>query len=318
MKERPLLRWRFISAAVILAILLALLWLDYQVGPPGAWLTPLLLAMALAAAQELLDMTSGRGLRPVGWTVYAGVTMVVLAATLPSLLSRGNGDAPSLETAIDAHFGLLGLPFAALAVGIALVMLGEVVRYQQPGEVLASVAFSIFVLVYVAVPLSFLAALRFLGDGQLGDGQLGHGQLGMAALLCMLLVVKLSDTGQYAWGRMLGRNKLAPRLSPGKTIEGAVGGLLTACPVAWLSLTFLVPLLAPRAKLEIAWWEAILFGLLVALAGMLGDLGLSLVKRDTGRKDSSRWLPGLGGVLDVLDSVLLAAPAAYFWWVLQL
>ena len=305
-----MLRWRLISAALILAVVLALMWLDYAVGPTGAWLTPLLLVMALAATQELLDMTGGAAedgkprLRPVGWTVYGAVAMVVLAASLPPTLHDASGDSTSAVG--DERFAL-GPPLAALMAGIALVMFGEVLRYKQPGGVLSSAALSVFIAAYIAVPMSFLAGLRFLGGNQLG----------MAALVCAVLVVKCSDVGQYAFGRTLGRNKLAPRLSPGKTIEGAAGGLATACVVAWLGLTFLVPLIAPDAGIIIPWWQALLFGVMVALAGMLGDLAVSMIKRDTGRKDSSRWLPGLGGVLDILDSVLLAVPAAYLWWSLR-
>jgi phosphatidate cytidylyltransferase len=310
-----LLRWRFISAAVIVAVVLALLWLDYAVGPTGAWLTPLLLALAVAAAQELLDMGGARDLRPAAWSVYAAVTMVILAACLPPLLhelqdtgAAARGGLPVVPAApAAAGFAVLGLPFAALSLGVALVMLGEVLRYRGAEMSLASAALGVLAVAYLGATMSFLAALRYLGGNEQG----------MAALLTAVLVVKFSDTGQYAFGRLLGRRKLAPRLSPGKTIEGAVGGIVTACAVAWLSLTWLVPLIAPRAALVIPWWQCLIFGVVVALAGMLGDLSMSLVKRDAGRKDSSRWLPGLGGVLDVLDSLLLAAPAAYFWWVLR-
>jgi phosphatidate cytidylyltransferase len=308
-----LLRWRLISAAVILAALFALMWLDYAVGPTGTWLAPLLLLMALASTQELLDMTSGpeghvgeQTIRPVSWTVYCAVTMVVLAATLPPILQLAALSSPQ-AIAPRADLAMFGLPLVALMTGIALVMFGEVWRYRQPGGVLASVALSVFIVAYVAVPMTFVAGLRFLGGNELG----------MAALLCAALVVKCSDIGQYAFGRALGRNKLTPRLSPKKTIEGAVGGVIVACAVAWASFTFLVPLIAPGSNVKIPWWQSLLFGVLVALAGMLGDLAVSIIKRDTGRKDSSRWLPGLGGVLDILDSVLLAAPAAYLWWVLR-
>lgn len=303
-----MLRWRIISALVILAVLLTLLAVDYQVGPTGAWLTPLLLVLALAATQELLDLLGERGWRPVAWTAYAGVGLVLLAACLPSTLQSARSAAPAASALPVADVAPFGWPLAALVIALALVFVGELARYQRPGEVLTSTAMSVFTVTYIGALMSFLAALRFLGGNQWG----------MAAVVMTVMVVKLSDVGQYAFGRLLGRNKLAPRVSPGKTIEGAVGGVVTACAAAWLGFELLVPRIVPGAKPGmISWSQCLLFGLAVALAGMLGDLAVSMVKRDVGRKDSSRWLPGLGGVLDVLDSLLMAAPAAYFWWLLR-
>jgi phosphatidate cytidylyltransferase len=102
---------------------------------------------------------------------------------------------------------------------------------------------------------------------------------------------------------------MAPLISPGKTIEGAVGALATACLAAWIMICHVLPLSKPGP-----WWGWIAFGLLVGAAGILGDLAESLLKRDAGRKDSSTWLPGFGGVLDIIDSLLLSAPVAWFCW----
>jgi phosphatidate cytidylyltransferase len=126
-------------------------------------------------------------------------------------------------------------------------------------------------------------------------------------------VVKMSDVGAYTVGRLAGRHKLAPVLSPGKTIEGALGGLLFACLGSWIALRWVLPAMTGAVAVYSNWgW--LVYGLLVGLAGILGDLAESLIKRDVGRKDSSDWLPGFGGVLDMLDSVLLAAPVAYLCW----
>ena len=103
-------------------------------------------------------------------------------------------------------------------------------------------------------------------------------------------------------------------MSPGKTIEGGVGGLLFAVFGAWLSLAVLWPAMSRVTPPTVLAWQWLGFGLTVGVAGMLGDLAESLLKRDLGHKDSSDWMPGFGGVLDLLDSILVAAPIAYVWW----
>jgi phosphatidate cytidylyltransferase len=129
----------------------------------------------------------------------------------------------------------------------------------------------------------------------------------------------MGDIGAFTVGKICGRTKLAPRLSPGKTIEGAIGGLVFACFGSWVALAVIAPLIAP---LPSGWvppgrgW--LIYGVAVGATGMVGDLAESLIKRDMGTKDSSLWLPGFGGVLDLLDSVLLAAPVAYLFWSLRL
>ncbi|MEQ8787307.1 MAG: phosphatidate cytidylyltransferase [Pirellulaceae bacterium] len=304
-----MLRWRLISALVILAVLCLLLWLDFH-GPAGVWLGPLLLLLALAATQELLSMAAAGGWKPVGWSAYVGVLVVIAAAAVPAIWRSATAEVevspPTSLPDLTPDLSLLGGTMLGLIAAAALVVIGELLAFEKPDKVLANLAISILIVTLLAGSLSFLAALRFLGDGHWG----------MTALLTTVLVVKFSDTGQYAFGRLLGRHKLAPKVSPGKTIEGAVGGILTACLVAWLSLTFLAPLLVGPSEIKFAWWHGVTFGVWTALAGMVGDLSMSMIKRDVGRKDSSHWLPGLGGVLDVVDSILLAAPAAYLWWML--
>jgi phosphatidate cytidylyltransferase len=121
-------------------------------------------------------------------------------------------------------------------------------------------------------------------------------------------VVKAADVGAYATGHLIGRHKLIAWLSPGKTIEGFIGGLVVAAIVAALILT-------PPINPSFTRPQALFVGLVLGGIGQLGDLLESLLKRDAGVKDSGK-LPGFGGLLDLLDSPLLAAPAAY--WLLKL
>ncbi len=122
----------------------------------------------------------------------------------------------------------------------------------------------------------------------------------------ILLVVKSTDIGAYFGGRYLGKHKLIPWLSPGKTWEGLFCGLATAalvglgCSLVW-----------PHALSTITWPKALIFGIVIGGVGQAGDLLESLMKRDAQVKDSGNIIPGFGGLLDVIDSPLLAAPAAY-------
>jgi len=116
---------------------------------------------------------------------------------------------------------------------------------------------------------------------------------------------------------LMGRHKMTPVLSPGKTVEGAVGAIFFACLGAWLSWHFLLPYMNTACTASGSSWAWILYGILLGIAGILGDLAESLLKRDAGRKDSSTWLPGFGGVLDVLDSLLFAAPVGWAFWMMQ-
>ena len=110
---------------------------------------------------------------------------------------------------------------------------------------------------------------------------------------------------------------MSPRLSPHKTVEGAVGGTIAAAAAGAVFFQFILPWIVPDASPP-AVWRGMLFGVIIALAGMVGDLCESLVKRDVNRKDSSGWLRGLGGVLDVMDSVMIAAPCAFVCWAVGL
>ncbi|HSL70534.1 MAG TPA: phosphatidate cytidylyltransferase [Longimicrobiales bacterium] len=125
-----------------------------------------------------------------------------------------------------------------------------------------------------------------------------------------LLVTWINDTAAYFVGRAVGRRKLMPRVSPGKTVEGAIAGLLGGMLVAvWLGRSVIGPQLGITAS--VIWWAV--GGIVVAAVGQIGDLAESLVKREAGAKDSGRLLPGHGGVLDRFDALFFAFPVAYWY-----
>jgi phosphatidate cytidylyltransferase len=300
------LRWRLTSAAVILSVLLTLVWLDYrQMGgvPSGTYLLPVMLGVLLLATGETLDLLATGGWRPIGPIVLTGNLAILLAASLPLVFQLLGRQLPA-----RGPLGDFGWPLIALALAAIAVLIGEMARYERPGSSIVNAALGIFTLVYVGLLGSFLALLRLFHDNDWG----------LAALFSVLLIVKMADVGAYAFGRTLGRTKLTPILSPGKTWEGAIGGIATACLTSWAFFHFAGPQIVRSGYVEPPLAASLAYGLILALAGMVGDLAESLLKRDMQRKDSSSWLPGLGGVLDIIDAVLVAAPVGWLCWVFGL
>jgi phosphatidate cytidylyltransferase len=184
--------------------------------------------------------------------------------------------------------------FAFVAVLFA-AFLWEIATFREPGNIAARIANTGFAAAYLGVLPSFLLQLRWLGP-----------DAGTYIALA-IFVPKIGDVGAYFTGRFLGRHKMTPLLSPKKTWEGFGGGLCASVGTAFLPALWLEhhpPLFAVG------------FGLTVGLAGVLGDLAESVLKRDAGTKDAAKSIPGFGGVLDVIDSVLFAAPVAYVWFVI--
>lgn len=228
---------------------------------------------------------------------------------------------------LAVHATFQGIQFPALGVGafVLVATLGLTIwRRGVEGKPLGAAASTIFGAVYVGGMLSYGYALRYhpyafadamipLGGKQSG-GDVTYKALvipsGALLLMLPLLVTWASDIGAYAVGRTMGRHKLIPLVSPGKTVEGAVGGLIASVVVAW---AFGNGVLRPAAQLGFKWypWGLILFGAVVSVAAQVGDLAESLLKREAGVKDSSRILPGHGGILDRLDSLFFVLPVSY-------
>lgn len=251
-------------------------------------------------------MLNKRGRYPLAWVVYAGVLLTVI-------LSATSVFWP--VTAGQAAIGRLGWVTIGLVISLLLAFVGELQRYGGHWHSTLNLGLSMLVITYVGGLMGMIVQLRLLGADD--------GKLGMVALVSLIATVKMSDTGQYAVGRLLGRHKLAPAVSPGKTWEGAVGGLVFAIGAAWFVFGWAAPRMVgssaappPLTESTDGILRIIIFAALVAAAGLIGDLAESMLKRDAEVKDSSTWLPGFGGVLDLLDSLLGAAPVAYLLWVL--
>ena len=135
-----------------------------------------------------------------------------------------------------------------------------------------------------------------------------HGKAALVYVLYFILVTKFSDTGAYAVGSLIGRHKMIPRISPGKTWEG-FGGAIVVSTVASLVFVHLLGHRMPRMNLI----HASVLGVVLSVAAVIGDLIESLFKREAGVKDSGRLFPGIGGILDLLDSLLFNAPIMYLY-----
>ena len=165
---------------------------------------------------------------------------------------------------------------------------------------LHTLAGSLFGLVYICVPLLFFLKIAMLGGGVEGRW----------LLLYMIAVVKCTDVGAFFVGCAIGRHKLIPRISPKKTWEGVAGGVTFAL-VASLGIWHATG--GHLGPVVLTMTHAVALGVLLAITGILGDLAESLIKRSAGVKDSGRMIAGMGGLLDVIDSLIPAAPLMYFY-----
>ena len=297
-----MLRWRLIIGTALVALLLGLCWLDAHSTRPGVYLFPLALLLCALATDELLLMFRAGGHDPHKWATQAATLVTLLTACIPIAWPN---------TVKNSPVGSLGCLALGLVAGLAINIKTELFRYASPGKTINRLAMGSFAVLYIGGLLGFLVQLRLLPI----KGDLAYG--GMLALFSMIAIVKFTDIGAYFGGRKWGRHKMAPVISPGKTWEGAASGLTLGVVVALFTLGPLARMMGvPSERSWFVWLAgAIAYGLIVSAAGMIGDLAESLLKRDAGVKDSSTWLPGFGGVLDLLDSLLFAAPVAYLLWI---
>ena len=195
----------------------------------------------------------------------------------------------------------------AYSLTILALFLLATYRYREPGASMETLSAELLIVSYIGVLLGVAAQLRWVAGATAGYLVIGS----------LLIVTKGGDIGAYFFGRLFGKRKMVPHLSPGKTWAGAVGALIGSAvsAIAWLQLAtpFFTPAGSPRWESP-DWLSAAVYGLILGATGLVGDLCESLIKRDVGKKDSARLLPGFGGLLDLMDSVLYAGPVAYVLW----
>lgn len=284
-----MLRWRLAVSAVLIPLLIAIFSLDHQAGSTAPFLLGLCCLLAVRGNWELVELLKKRSL-PVSYPMTVlGSTAVVMSAWWGQWAFRSF---TSLETVM--------LTFSMV---VLLIFFKGCVLYREPGKNVERMACEIFCVTYIGVLLAVTAQLRWLGNGKAG----------YLALASVVIAAKSGDIGGYTLGRLFGKKKLVPLLSPGKTWMGALGAVLGASLGSWLWLHFGPSLFSNAwAPCDAEW--ALCYGAIMGVIGLIGDLAESLIKRDVGAKDSSNLVPGFGGLLDLLDSVLYSGPVALVLW----
>jgi phosphatidate cytidylyltransferase len=271
------LKHRLVFGTLLALGIGAILFVDRNFAPYYPCLFACALGMAILASRELRDLLDAAS-RPRRWLAVGG-TVLLIAAHWGHLLNES----------VHSWQPIGGL-FVAL---VLIAFLVEMALYRGPGTPTPRIAATVFLFVYLGILPGFLVALRWHDHAEL-------------LLTLTIFVPKCGDIGAYFTGHAIGRHKFTPLLSPKKTWEGFAGGMLASMAVS-VGLSFAAPVFRYGIP------EAAAYGAVVGLAGVLGDLAESMIKRDAGSKDAGSRIPGFGGILDVIDSILFAAPVSYLW-----
>ena len=288
-KKRGDLRARLLTAAVLIPAVIYIIVLG------GLPYLITVIVIVLVGQHEIYELLRDKGAHP-------SVTFGLIAGgTLPVVAFVGNA---SHVTAI-----LTATLLAAMVLEL---------RRQRINEAMASISGTFFGVVYVGWLLSHAIALRQFDSAVRGRyGEASLQQLGLNAdsgiffMIYTLMVVVACDAGAYFAGRAYGRRRLAPVISPGKSVEGAIGGVLAGVLCGYVAKGGF-DLFWPHMSRSLDWGAALGFAVILSIVGIVGDLVESLLKRDAQVKDAGRLLPGMGGVLDRIDSPLLAIPVMYY------
>ncbi len=300
-----MLSTRLAMGLSLVAVLLLILGLDEYLAPWfPLWFAASMFVMG-SCAQELVSLLKHTSAKPAGNTVFGGAIALVIANWAPHIVeywAKSDPNRISNDFELAASLHVMAWPFWAFAAIVMLAFVVESIQFEKPGQTMATIAGTVLAVAYVGVLGSFIIQMRWF------DGPY-HG---LPLLALLVATAKGADTGAYTFGRLFGKHKLWPKLSPNKTIEGALGGLLFGVLAAILVTAVTRYLLKSPC---LTWGGAVGFGLIVGPVAQLGDLMESMIKRDCVQKDASSAVPGFGGVLDVLDSLLFAGPVAYGYWI---
>jgi phosphatidate cytidylyltransferase len=288
---------RVATAVVLIPIVLLLI-----LRAPIFLLAAVVAVVAILAVRELLDLSQNYGVQPLRKPTYVVIAVVFAAVAI--------GMQPQTQL-MDA--GTTMLVLLAAATLSPFIFLAISMRREKLASAFPAAAASAFAITYVAIPLALLVVVCGLSSGGI-------------LLLYLFLVVWAGDTFAYYTGRAIGRHKLAPRVSPGKTWEGTIASFVGSIVVGWAVLTYARPIseallnahvltrqrafLAPEPLPLVV---IILLSAAINVSAQLGDLVESLIKRGAGVKDSGTLLPGHGGMLDRIDALLFAAPVLWYY-----
>jgi len=272
-------------------------------------------------------LSAGLVLPPLLLTCYLGGYPFVALVSLASAVATSEFYGFVEAKGVRAHrkLGVLaaaGLPFlvfigdaslaASLLTGLLLATSLLQLRTRRIEQSIASIATTFFGVYYVGWLLSHAVSLRHLTEDPRFAGALLPLDSGILYMVVAIAAALGSDVGAFFVGRRFGRRKLAPTVSPGKTVEGAIGGLLAGAALVLVVHALFAYVLPGDLARELPASVAVVMGVVIAAASIVGDLVESLLKRDADLKDAGKVLPGVGGVLDRIDSALFALPVMYY------
>jgi phosphatidate cytidylyltransferase len=291
-KQRSDLASRVMTAVVLVPVVL------YIIISGGLPYLVTVLIFGLLAQREFYRLIEDKGARPhVGVGLAFGAAVICVAYP---------------------EFGGGGYMAMLLMTASLLVLMVAQLRKARITEALASISGTFFGVFYVAWLLSHAVLLRFFPEAaryHFGSEKLialGFSEhSGIFFMVYALAVVICCDAGAYFAGKAWGRRKLAPEISPNKSVEGALGGIVVGT-VAGLVTKLVFDVFWPELSRGLPWQMALAFGVVLCIVGIIGDLVESLLKRDADVKDTGALLPGMGGVLDRIDAPLLALPITYY------
>jgi phosphatidate cytidylyltransferase len=268
------------------------IWANF--GCEGIWMLPLGFYLIFGSAIEATSML--RTLHgSIAVPALTGTLVVMATAALPMLWPLSGSPYPP-----TCALGPLGLPLASIALVQLACFAYFFSGYTTNSGVFQRAVLSGWLSSYFGACFAFALALRMTEPAGWG----------LFLIVGVIVVTKCADAGAYFAGRLIGKHKLCPAVSPNKTIEGLVGGMVLACVAGWAYFNF-----GSRSfftgQAEVSLLGIILLGIVLTLAGLAGDLLESVFKRETGQKDSGKLLPGLGGLWDVTDSLLPAFVGGY-------
>ncbi len=301
-----MLRYRLLSAFIIIGLSLCFVGLDawLPLNGHGYWMAPLGVYLIFGSAMECTALLRASPYGPIDQPALLGCGGIILAALVPLYWPLSGSKYPS-----NCLLSELGWPMAAAVFALVGCFAWQFRNYQHGNKSFERAILSGWVSVYFGLCFAFWIATRLVGESGWG----------LYLMVGIIVITKFSDAGAYFAGKMLGRRKLCPAVSPGKTIEGLIGGMLVATVVSWLYFSVGAPIaFKGSGELKFHWLGIVGLGVIITLAGLFGDLLQSIFKREVQAKDSGKLLPGLGGLWDVTDSLLPAGAIAYLFVVADL
>ena len=277
---------RLITSVILWTVIIAALFFGNALISTGVFIL-IVLFLALAGLAEFYGLAEKRGLVCFKWCGLLGGTLLMVGTFLNLTGHIGTSGSPARVNDFETGFLIL------FVLGLCLRQLLS--KANAVGIV--AIATTLLGLLYVPWLLNFIQKINFF-----------PGVEGKFFLLYFVLITKFSDTGAYAVGSLIGRHKMIPRISPGKTWEGFGGAILFSTMASVVFTGFFGDRMA-----GMNWFHAIVLGILLSVTAVIGDLIESLFKREAGVKDSGKLFPGIGGILDLLDSLLFNAPIMYLY-----